>query len=88
MQFVGDITCPLMAKAKTAEYRCEPPDFVWDAKEWNEGVGCVKECVKLAQLHGPGCCEARHRSTGAFCRFGKGFAKGYSDSKATLCLGN
>ena len=86
--FIGAITCLSMAKAITAEYRCEPPDVTWDAFEWNEGVGCIEECVKLAYLNGPGCCEARYRSSGAFCRFGKAFAKGYSDSKATLCLGN
>ena len=48
---------------------------------------CLEKCIKLAHLYGPWCCEARWRSHGAFCRFGKGFAKGYPDSRATMLIG-
>ena len=84
---IGTLSSPSLRKATPKEFRCEPNPISWESKIWDGGNGCLEKCVQLAHVHGPGCCEARWRGYGAFCRFGKGFAKGYSDSKATMLIG-
>ena len=78
-----------MAAAKVGEYRCEPKLDYWSVHgEWNDGNGCVAKCQELAKDHGGGCCEARRRDYGAYCRFGNAFVKGWPETKAVICKGN
>ena len=76
-----------MTNAETGQFRCDPSLASWTVDEWHEGMACVPKCEQLGKLHGPGCCEARLRTSGAFCVFGKYLAKGNSDSKAVNCIG-
>ena len=76
-----------MAQAQTGKFRCGQKIDHWNATKWDNGNGCVEKCERLANIYGFGCCEARPKSWGAFCVFGKILVKGYPDTKTVNCLG-
>ena len=64
----------------------------WHTVElWDAGNTCLQKCNEFVGLLGPGCCEARQRSTEhtAYCRFIPNgqihHNNGYDDTKAVLC---
>ena len=76
-----------MVHEELGKFMCGQTIDFWYAKTWDSGNGCVAKCEMLGNIYGFGCCEARYRSYGAYCRFGKMLVKGYPDTKAVNCLG-
>ena len=77
-----------MNHVEIGKFMCGQKIDFWNVKKWDSGKGCIAKCEKLANIYGFGCCEARYRSYGAFCRFGKTLVKHKTaDTKAVNCLG-